>query len=79
MSLEMAHTVIVPPKKNYIPQFLNSGTLMVIFCFTWGSEKMEKLTLPPCVLGRKALLPVLWERSGFVLSAQLRIYLNQSW
>jgi hypothetical protein len=22
MSLEMAHKVIVPPKKNYIPQFL---------------------------------------------------------
>jgi hypothetical protein len=31
MSLEMAHKVIVPPKKNYIPQFLlNSGTLIVI-------------------------------------------------
>jgi hypothetical protein len=33
MSLEMAHKVILPPKKNYIPQFLkqrdiNSYTLL---------------------------------------------------
>jgi hypothetical protein len=35
MSLEMAHKVILPPKKNYIPQFLkqrdiNSYTAMVL-------------------------------------------------
>jgi hypothetical protein len=30
MSLEMAHKVILPPKKNYIPQFLKQRTLIVI-------------------------------------------------
>ena len=30
MSLEMAHKVIVPPKKNISRSFLNSGTLIVI-------------------------------------------------
>ena len=39
MSLEMAHKVIVPPKKNYIPQFLKQrdiGNFMyqsaVVYC-----------------------------------------------
>jgi hypothetical protein len=41
MSLEMAHKVILPPKKNYIPQFLkqrdiNSYYILVI------SEHTEK-------------------------------------
>jgi hypothetical protein len=31
MSLEMAHKVIVPPKKIMSRSFLNSGTLIVIF------------------------------------------------
>jgi hypothetical protein len=30
MSLEMAHKVIVPPKKIISSSFLNSGTLIVI-------------------------------------------------
>jgi hypothetical protein len=30
MSLEMAHEVICPPKKNYLPHFQISGTLIVI-------------------------------------------------
>jgi hypothetical protein len=30
MSLEMVHKVIVPQKKNYVPQFLNSSKLIVI-------------------------------------------------
>ncbi len=29
MSLEMAHKVIVPPKKNYIPQFLKQRDIIV--------------------------------------------------
>jgi hypothetical protein len=37
MSLEMAHKVILPPKKNYIPQFLkqrdiNSYLLLLAIC-----------------------------------------------
>ncbi len=48
MSLEMAHKVILPPQKNYIPQFLkqrdiNSYYLMsvqadytMIHYFAWG-------------------------------------------
>jgi hypothetical protein len=42
MSLEMAHKVILPPKKNYIPQFLKqrdinsyslSGTVSTVYVF----------------------------------------------
>jgi hypothetical protein len=36
MSLEMAHKVILPPKKNYIPQFLKqrdiNSYLTLYFC-----------------------------------------------
>jgi hypothetical protein len=32
MSLEMAHKVIVPPKKNYIPQFLKQRDINS-YCF----------------------------------------------
>jgi hypothetical protein len=46
MSLEMAHKVIVPPKKNYIPQFLKQRDINsyfppsknVITSLTLGSE-----------------------------------------
>jgi hypothetical protein len=31
MSLEMAHKVIVPPKKNYIPQFLKQRDINSYF------------------------------------------------
>jgi hypothetical protein len=34
MSLEMAHKVIVPPKKNYIPQFLKQRDINSYFRFT---------------------------------------------
>jgi hypothetical protein len=39
MSLEMAHKVILPPKKNYIPQFLkqrdiNSYKIIQIMLFS---------------------------------------------
>jgi hypothetical protein len=33
MSLEMAHKVILPPKKNYIPQFLKQRDINSYFCF----------------------------------------------
>jgi hypothetical protein len=32
MSLEMAHKVIVPPKKNYIPQFLKQRDINSYYC-----------------------------------------------
>jgi hypothetical protein len=32
MSLEMAHKVILPPKKNYIPQFLKQRDINSYFC-----------------------------------------------
>jgi hypothetical protein len=31
MSLEMAHKVILPPKKNYIPQFLKQRDINSYF------------------------------------------------
>jgi hypothetical protein len=37
MSLEMAHKVILPPKKNYIPQFLKQrdiNSYYRLFCCT---------------------------------------------
>jgi hypothetical protein len=39
MSLEMAHKVIVPPKKNYIPQFLKQRDI--------NSYYSTPLHLPP--------------------------------
>jgi hypothetical protein len=33
MSLEMAHKVIVPPKKNYIPQFLKQRDINSYFIY----------------------------------------------
>jgi hypothetical protein len=32
MSLEMAHKVILPPKKNYIPQFLKQRDINSYYC-----------------------------------------------
>jgi hypothetical protein len=36
MSLEMAHKVIVPPKKNYIPQFLKQRDINSYYVSTFG-------------------------------------------
>jgi hypothetical protein len=36
MSLEMAHKVILPPKKNYIPQFLKQRDINSYFPFISG-------------------------------------------
>jgi hypothetical protein len=33
MSREMAQKVIVPPKKNDVPNFLNNGTLVILCLF----------------------------------------------
>jgi hypothetical protein len=46
MSLEMAHKVIVPPKKNYIPQFLkqrdiNSYYPNQFFSFLYISSQIK--------------------------------------
>ncbi len=38
MSLEMAHKVIVPPKKNYVPQFLKQRD---INSYNWADLKIE--------------------------------------
>jgi hypothetical protein len=48
ISLEMAHKVIVPPKKNYIPQFLkqrdiNSYFQLLIVTVTNGPPKNLKV------------------------------------
>jgi hypothetical protein len=43
MSLEMAHKVIVPPKKNYIPQFLKQRDINSYFF----SQKPDKIILEP--------------------------------
>jgi hypothetical protein len=45
MSLEMAHKVILPPKKNYIPQFLkqrdiNSYLLLLLKITLWLETTM---------------------------------------
>jgi hypothetical protein len=43
MSLEMAHKVILPPKKNYIPQFLKQRDInSYYFEFTKASACQEE-------------------------------------
>jgi hypothetical protein len=39
MSLEMAHKVILPPKKNYIPQFLKQRDINSYFTGGWGGGR----------------------------------------
>jgi hypothetical protein len=58
MSLEMAHKVILPPKKNYIPQFLKqrdinsySHPLLSLFKFTkrlwfWRQSRQNQKMFP---------------------------------
>jgi hypothetical protein len=41
MSLEMAHKVILPPKKNYIPQFLKQRDINSYSL--WGFKAEEKI------------------------------------
>jgi hypothetical protein len=36
MSLEMAHKVILPPKKNYIPQFLKQRDINSYYQALWN-------------------------------------------
>jgi hypothetical protein len=39
MSLEMAHKVILPPKKNYIPQFLKQRDINSYYwCYGYGLD-----------------------------------------
>jgi hypothetical protein len=43
MSLEMAHKVILPPKKNYIPQFLKQrdiNSYYQLHCSTKSGSQM---------------------------------------
>jgi hypothetical protein len=42
MSLEMAHKVILPPKKNYIPQFLKQRDINSYFAFFKWLQSREK-------------------------------------
>jgi hypothetical protein len=39
MSLEMAHKVILPPKKNYIPQFLKQRDINSYYMLRFGPYK----------------------------------------
>jgi hypothetical protein len=43
MSLEMAHKVILPPKKNYIPQFLKQRDINSYF--RWYANCRENLII----------------------------------
>ncbi len=62
MSLEKAQKVIVPQKKNYVPQFLkqrdiNSYTvLLVIYCMVWSYKYWPPTPSPP----GKCVSPRLW-------------------
>jgi hypothetical protein len=62
MSLEMAHKVILPPKKNYIPQFLkqrdiNSYNDLAAVIFTSGHVCRELILasiLIRCLHGKQS-------------------------
>jgi hypothetical protein len=41
MSLEMAHKVILPPKKNYIPQFLKQRDINSYFISMFGIRYLQ--------------------------------------
>jgi hypothetical protein len=43
MSLEMAHKVIVPPKKNYVPQFLKQRDINSYYGPNYGSSLVPLL------------------------------------
>jgi len=46
MSLEMAHKVILPPKKNYIPQFLKQRDINSYYStFLFGPTTLLYFTL----------------------------------
>jgi hypothetical protein len=51
MSLEMAHKVILPPKKNYIPQFLKQRDInsynLYIYSLSAIHRKVRKATILP--------------------------------
>jgi hypothetical protein len=42
MSLEMAHKVILPPKKNYIPQFLKQRDINSYFLWEEKAHDPDK-------------------------------------
>jgi hypothetical protein len=42
MSLEMAHKVILPPKKNYIPQFLKQRDINSYYQPVYSYPSMKK-------------------------------------
>ncbi len=44
MSLEMAHKVIVPPKKNYIPQFLKQRDINSYYAHEGGLGPLTVVT-----------------------------------
>jgi hypothetical protein len=45
MSLEMAHKVILPPKKNYIPQFLKQRDINSYYLCVRNPRYLNKLRL----------------------------------
>jgi hypothetical protein len=64
MSLEMAHKVILPPKKNYIPQFLKQRDINSYYSNTnrtsiYGSKKKKKTEL------QRFLCLLFWHLSSF--------------
>jgi hypothetical protein len=53
MSLKMAHKVILPPKKNYIPQFLKQRDINSYYCSSLQPSlpnSAKKLSKPASIL-----------------------------
>jgi hypothetical protein len=56
MSLEMAHKVILPPKKNYIPQFLKQRDINSYYGNNLGEYIFKTCKLEsPSVCNQKTL------------------------
>jgi hypothetical protein len=47
MSLEMAHKVILPPKKNYIPQFLKQRDINSYYICVKARKVINSLAFMP--------------------------------
>jgi hypothetical protein len=61
MSLEMAHKVIVPPKKNYIPQFLKQRDINSYFeAFVESQGDLIAIAKQPNVSEEQNIITKAW-------------------
>jgi hypothetical protein len=60
MSLEMAHKVILPPKKNYIPQFLKQRDINSYYTYMY-SLTIQKGHAIQYITYHITYGPMLWE------------------